>query len=67
MLQEYHSLCEVISRRVDLSDGEYEYRPPYYHEKICRTDGDRERANAGNQVCVFSHYDRGFGCKSILQ
>jgi hypothetical protein len=39
---------------MDLSDGEYEYRPPHYHEKICRTYGDGERVDAGNQVCIFS-------------
>jgi hypothetical protein len=38
---------------VDLSDEEYEYRPPYYHEKICRTYGENERADGGNQVCFF--------------
>jgi hypothetical protein len=38
---------------VDLSDVEYEYRPPYYHEKICRSYGDSEIADAGNQVCGF--------------
>lgn len=55
---EFRSLCEIMSRRVDLSDGEYEYRPPYYHEKICRTYGESERADAGNQMCMFSCVQR---------
>jgi hypothetical protein len=51
LLQEFRSLCEAVSRRVELSDTEYEYRPPYYHEKICRTYGESETAEGGNQVC----------------
>lgn len=57
-VEEYHSLCEVITRRVDLSDEEYEYRPPYYHEKICKTHGDNERADGGNQMCMFNCVQR---------
>jgi hypothetical protein len=35
---------------VELSDTEYEYRPPHYHEKICMSYGGSEAADAGNQV-----------------
>jgi hypothetical protein len=56
LLQEFRSLCEAVSRRVELSDTEYEYRPPYYHEKICRSYGEGNTAEVGNQVCTENRF-----------
>lgn len=37
LFAEYRSLCETITKRVDLdSDDEYEYQPLHYHEVYCK-------------------------------
>ncbi|KDR21689.1 hypothetical protein L798_03814, partial [Zootermopsis nevadensis] len=58
LLQDFRSLCETVTRRVELSDMEYEYRPPHYHEKICTSYGGGETADTGNQMCMFSCVQR---------
>ncbi|XP_049770249.1 uncharacterized protein LOC126108922 isoform X3 [Schistocerca cancellata] len=32
----YQPLCQTQRNRVELNDGVYEYRPPHYHEVLCR-------------------------------
>ncbi|KAJ9601322.1 hypothetical protein L9F63_000544, partial [Diploptera punctata] len=57
--QEFHPLCEVMTRRVELSDGQYEYRPPYYHEKICQAfQEDETSITNNNQMCTFQCVQR---------
>ncbi|XP_066589406.1 uncharacterized protein [Prorops nasuta] len=36
LMPEYHSLCETVTRKVELEDSEYEYQPPHYHEIFCK-------------------------------
>ncbi|XP_006559528.1 uncharacterized protein LOC108003283 [Apis cerana] len=62
LLPEYHSLCETITKKVQLDDSEYEYQPPYYHEIYCKSynllDNLRRAVNLSKQKCVHS----GFHC-----
>ncbi|XP_043272097.1 uncharacterized protein [Venturia canescens] len=37
LLPEYRSLCEIMTRKVQMSDTKYEYQPPYYHEVFCKS------------------------------
>ncbi|XP_015108866.1 uncharacterized protein LOC107035790 [Diachasma alloeum] len=34
---EYRNLCETRTRKVQLSDDEFEYQPPHYHEIYCKS------------------------------
>ncbi|KAG7212485.1 hypothetical protein KM043_012798 [Ampulex compressa] len=37
LMPEYHNLCEIVTKRVQLGDTEYEYQPPHYHEVYCKS------------------------------
>ncbi|XP_014216650.1 uncharacterized protein LOC106645321 [Copidosoma floridanum] len=38
LMPEYHSLCETVTRKVELKDDpNYEYQPPHYHEVYCKS------------------------------
>ncbi|XP_063987928.1 uncharacterized protein LOC135168029 isoform X2 [Diachasmimorpha longicaudata] len=34
---EYRNLCETRTRKLQLSNDEYEYQPPHYHEIYCKS------------------------------
>ncbi|PSN51928.1 hypothetical protein C0J52_06301 [Blattella germanica] len=56
---EFHPLCEVVTRRVELTDTEYEYRPPHYHEKLCQSYEEEESpVTNNNQMCTFQCVQR---------
>ncbi|EZA49552.1 uncharacterized protein LOC105284469 isoform X2 [Ooceraea biroi] len=63
LIPEYRSLCETITRRVEIADTDYEYQPPHYHEVFCKNsllDDDNEEImkRALQQQCVHP----GFHC-----
>lgn len=46
IFQDYRSLCQTRSRRVELSDTEFEYQPPHYLEVYCKSHSLMERVQA---------------------
>ncbi|XP_011635828.1 uncharacterized protein LOC105426349 [Pogonomyrmex barbatus] len=37
LIPEYRNLCETITKKVEISDSDYEYQPPYYYEVYCKS------------------------------
>ncbi|XP_033321880.1 uncharacterized protein LOC117218002 isoform X1 [Megalopta genalis] len=61
LLPEYRDLCEIITKRVQLDDLEYEYQPPQYYEVYCKNYpfvGNDQAAVKSKQECV----NPGFHC-----
>ncbi|XP_031830067.1 uncharacterized protein LOC116425912 isoform X2 [Nomia melanderi] len=60
-LPEYRDLCEIITKKVQLDDSEYEYLPPHYHEVYCKNYpfyGNEQATVNLKQECV----NPGFHC-----
>ncbi|XP_034190628.2 uncharacterized protein LOC117608950 isoform X2 [Osmia lignaria lignaria] len=60
LLPEYRSLCETVTKKVQLDDSEYEYQPPHYHEIYCKSysliDNIERPVNFSKQKCVEPSY-----------
>ncbi|XP_046615302.1 uncharacterized protein LOC124302786 [Neodiprion virginianus] len=56
LLPEYRSLCQTKTKKVQLSDSQYEYQPPHYHEVFCKAYSLIERVQAlarpSQQMCA---------------
>nr|XP_012218395.1 PREDICTED: uncharacterized protein LOC105669830 [Linepithema humile] len=37
LMPEYRNLCETITKRVEITDPDYEYQPPHYYEIFCKS------------------------------
>ncbi|XP_012135731.1 uncharacterized protein LOC100878955 isoform X2 [Megachile rotundata] len=56
LLPEYRSLCETVTKKVQLDDSDYEYQPPHYHEIYCKSysllDNIQQPVSLSKQKCV---------------
>ncbi|XP_076632258.1 uncharacterized protein LOC143347177 isoform X1 [Colletes latitarsis] len=62
LLSGYRNLCEIVKRKVQLEDIEYEYQPPHYYEVYCKNnsfhDNSQHAMSSSKQKCVHP----GFHC-----
>ncbi|CAL1682923.1 unnamed protein product [Lasius platythorax] len=59
LITEYRSLCETITRTVEIADPDYDYQPPIYHEVYCKNyslldNDERTMTKPSQQKCVHS-------------
>lgn len=52
--QEFRPLCQIVRRRIELQDEEYEFRPPHYVEVICRSQNPDEHGILTNKQVTLS-------------
>ncbi|KAM0735397.1 hypothetical protein ACS0PU_010545 [Formica fusca] len=57
LIAEYRNLCETITRRVEITDPDYEYQPPHYHEVFCKSyllldNNEQMMTRSSQQKCV---------------
>ncbi|XP_029168846.1 uncharacterized protein LOC114938889 [Nylanderia fulva] len=58
LITEYRSLCEIITRMVEIADSDYEYQPPIYHEVYCKSyslqdNNEQTMTRPSQQECVY--------------
>lgn len=64
LMPEYRNLCEVVTRKVQFDDENYEYQPPHYHEVYCKSYSrfdqptERIKRSSSKQKCAHP----GFHC-----